>query len=317
VTTFGYALCSEEFTPQELLWQAARAERAGFEALWISDHYHPWNKEQGEAAFVWAVIGALAVTTRLPVTSAVTCPTIRLHPAIVAQAAATAQVMHEGRFSLGVGSGEALNEQILGDHWPSAEVRLEMLEEAVEVMRALWGGETLEHYGVHYVVQNAHVYTRHETPPPVIVSGFAPKAIDLAARIGDGYCNTAPDGEAVSAFRQGGGGDKPCHGSIKVCWGEDEAAARATAHRLWPNAALPGELSQILPTPPHFSQAAELVTEDMVAEIFPCGPDIDLHVEMIQKYVDAGYDEVYIQQIGPEQEAFFDVYEREVLPRLR
>jgi hypothetical protein len=157
MTRIGYFLSSEEFGPQELLAQARMAEQAGFEALWISDHYHPWLREQGESPFVWSVIGALAHVCSLPVTTAVTCPTVRTHPAVIAQAAATCAVMHEGRFSLGVGSGEALNEHILGDHWPEAAVRLEMLEEAVEVMRLLWQDGEQSHRGKHYTVENARV----------------------------------------------------------------------------------------------------------------------------------------------------------------
>src|SRR5215204_7465357 len=155
----GYFLSCEEFTPAELVAQARAAEQAGFHGLWISDHFHPWNDEQGESPFVWSVIGALSeATERMPVTTGVTCPTIRLHPAIVAQAAATSAVMLEGRFNLGVGSGEALNEQIVGDHWPEADVRLEMLREAVDVMRTLWQGGQQSHRGKHYTVENARVY---------------------------------------------------------------------------------------------------------------------------------------------------------------
>src|SRR3954452_13842432 len=168
----GYFLSSEEYSPRELLDQARRAEQAGFHALWISDHFHPWNDEQGHSPFVWSIIGALAEAVDLPITTGVTCPTVRIHPAIIAQAAATSAVMTGGRFNLGVGSGEALNEHILGVHWPEADVRLEMLEEAVEVMRLLWQGGQRSHYGVHYAVENARVYDLPDEPPPVLVSGF-------------------------------------------------------------------------------------------------------------------------------------------------
>src|SRR5919198_2093283 len=163
----GCFLSSEEHGPGALVEQARRAQEAGFHALWISDHYHPWIDEQGHSPFVWATIGAISQVTSLPVTTAVTCPTVRVHPAVVAQAAATCAVMLEGRFTLGVGSGEALNEHILGDPWPSASVRLEMLEEAVEVIRALWSGRQCEHRGRHYIVENARLYTLPETPPPI------------------------------------------------------------------------------------------------------------------------------------------------------
>src|SRR4051794_18804508 len=201
----GYFLSCEENAPRDLVAQARQAADAGFQALWISDHYHPWNDEQGHSAFVWSVIGALAEVTELPVTTAVTCPTMRIHPAVVAQAAATSAVMHEGRFNLGVGSGEALNEHVLGTHWPEADVRLEMLEEAVEVMRALWSGGQRSHRGRHYTVENARIYDLPETPPPVLVSGFGPKAVRVAARIGDGFVTTSPDEEMIGLYRSEGG----------------------------------------------------------------------------------------------------------------
>jgi G6PDH family F420-dependent oxidoreductase len=311
----GYFLSCEEFGPRELVRQARLAEEAGFRGLWISDHYHPWNDVQGESAFVWTVIGALAEATALPVATAVTCPTIRTHPAIVAQAAATAQVMLEGRFSLGVGSGEALNEHILGDRWPAADERLDMLADAVEIMRELWTGRVVTMTTDHYDVEHARIYTLPETPPRVLVSGFGPKAVELAGRIGDGFVTVMPDGEAISRFRAAGGGDKVVQAGTKVCFGPDEAEAVKTVHRIWPNEALPGELAQILPTPEHFEQACELVTEEMIAESVPCGPDLDRHIANVQEFADAGADELYIQQIGGDQEAFFEAYSRDVLPR--
>jgi G6PDH family F420-dependent oxidoreductase len=317
MTRFGYFLSSEEFAPADLLDQARLAEQAGFDALWISDHFHPWNGEQGQSPFVWSVLGALAQVTRLPVTTAVTCPTMRIHPALVAQAAATTSVMTDGRFTLGVGSGEALNEHILGDPWPSADVRLAMLEEAVEVIRALHTGEVIEHDGTYYTVENARIYTLPDRPTPIYVSGFGPKAATLAGRIGDGFCCTMPDPELVGTFRDSGGGRKPAQAGTKVCWGTDRQAAVRTAHRLWANEELPGELAQVLPTTQHFMQASSLVTEDMIAEAVVCGDDVDQHVESLREYVAAGYDEVYVQQIGPDQEGFFRFYTEEVLPRLR
>src|SRR3954447_14506879 len=266
----GYFLSSEEFPPQALVDQARRAEQAGFCGLWISDHYHPWNEQQGQSPFVWTTIGAVAeATQQIPITTAVTCPTVRLHPAIIAQAAATCAVLLEGRFALGVGSGEALNEHILGDRWPPVAVRLEMLEEAVEVIRLLWRGGTRSHRGRHYLVENARVYTLPDEPPPILISGFGPKSTALAGRIGDGYCLTMPDRDLVRLFRDAGGGSKVVQGGMKVCYGPDEATARATAHRLWPTEQVPGELAQVLPTPAHFEQASELVTEEMIAEAIP------------------------------------------------
>jgi G6PDH family F420-dependent oxidoreductase len=308
----GYFLSSEEYDPRELVEQAKLAERAGFHALWISDHYHPWNDEQGHSSFVWSVIGALSQATKLPVTTGVTCPTVRIHPAVVAQAAATSAVMHEGRFTLGVGSGEALNEHILGDRWPEADVRLELLEEAVEVVRTLWQGGQRSHRGKHYTVENARIYDLPDEPPKILVSGFGPKAIALAARIGDGFATTSPDKEGIGSYREQGG-KGPVHAGTKVCYGKAEEQARKTAHRLWPNEALPGELAQILPTPSHFEQACELVTPEQL--VTPVGPDIDQHVESLKAYEEAGVDELFVQQIGAEQQLFFDEWAPAVLGR--
>jgi G6PDH family F420-dependent oxidoreductase len=312
----GFFLATEEFPPGELLAQARAAEESGFHGLWISDHYHPWNREQGQSAFVWTVLGALSqVTSRGPVTTAVTCPTVRIHPAVIAQAAASTAALLGDRFRLGVGSGEALNEHVLGDPWPEAAVRLEMLEEAVELIRELWRGTVVSRRGRHYRVQQARIYTRPESPPPIPMSGFGPKAVDLAARIGDGYVTTTPDAELIGRFRSNGGAGKPVQAGMKVCWGPDEAEARRTVRRLWPNEGLPGELAQVLPTPEHFEQATELVTEEMLAEAVPCGPDIDRHVAAMQEFADAGVDELYIHPIGGPRHDFFGAYAKEILRR--
>jgi G6PDH family F420-dependent oxidoreductase len=313
----GYFLSSEEWGPHELVAQAVKAKEAGFDGLWISDHYHPWNDAQGHSPFVWTTIGAIAqAAPGMTVTTAVTCPTMRTHPAVIAQAAATAAVMLEGRFCLGVGTGEALNEHIFGDRWPEAEERREMLEEAVEVIRTLWRGGVQSHRGRHYRVEHARVYDLPETPPKIIVSGFGPKAVEMAARIGDGYCTVGPDAESVEQYRAAASGSGTVvQGGLKVCWGEDAGAARKTVHRLWPNEGLPGELAQILPTPAHFEQASGLVSEEMATADTPCGPDVDEHVEAIKAYEEAGFDELYINQIGPEQDAFFEAYREHVLPK--
>ncbi|HEY8978059.1 MAG TPA: TIGR03557 family F420-dependent LLM class oxidoreductase [Streptomyces sp.] len=317
MTDFGYFLSSEEHPPQRLVEQARMAEQAGFDALWISDHYHPWNDTQGQSPFVWSVIGALSQAVSLPVETAVTCPLVRTHPAVVAQAAATAAVQLDGRFRLGVGTGEALNEHILGTGWPEAPVRFAMLEEAVQIIRRLFTGEQVSHRGKHYTVENARLYTVPEEPIPVDVSAFGPHAAETAARIGDGLITMAPDTGLVDRFRRGGGGSKPVYGGLKVCWGTDREKAVSTAHRLWANQQLPGELAQLLPTPRHFEQASALVTEERTAASIPCGDDPDVHVEALQAFVDAGFDSVYVSQIGPDQQGFFDFYRTKVLPRLR
>jgi G6PDH family F420-dependent oxidoreductase len=247
----------------------------------------------------------------------VTCPTVRIHPAIIAQAAATSAVLLDGRFVLGVGSGEQLNEHVVADPWPPTDVRLERLAEAIKLMRKLWTGDTVSYRGKYYTVEDARIYTLPENPPPIYMSGFGPKAIGLAGRIADGFISTKPDPEAVRTFRNSGGLDRTCQGGYKVCWSNDRNKAIDTAFRLWPNEYLPGELAQELRTPRHFEQASTLVTREMVAEKGVCGNDVDQHIERLVSFVAANYDEVYVSQIGPEQEGFFEFYATEVLPRVR
>ncbi|ANZ38049.1 LLM class F420-dependent oxidoreductase [Lentzea guizhouensis] len=311
----GYFLSSEEHGPRDLVRNARLAGDHGFEALWISDHYHPWNDEQGQSPFVWGTIGALSEAVTVPITTAVTCPTVRIHPAVIAQAAATAAVQCEGRFVLGVGSGEALNEHVLGDRWPSADVRLEMLEEAIGLIRTLHQGDEVTHHGKHYTVENARIYTIPERPVPIYVSAFGPKAVRLAAKSGDGYICVGPSGDLVKQYRDEGGRG-PAQSGLKVCWAPSEEDAVATAHRLWPNDGLPGELAQVLPTPRHFEQASQLVTPDMIRDAMPCGPDPQQYAEKVKEFADAGFDEVYVQQIGPDQEGFFEFWAKEVVPLL-
>ncbi len=315
MTRYGYFLSSEENSPDELVRQAKLAEEAGFDGLWISDHFHPWLDEQGQSGHVWSVIGAISQVTRLPITTAVTCPLIRQHPAIVAQAAATAAILTVGGFTLGLGTGEALNEHITGQRWPSAEARLDMLEEAVEVIRKLFTGSLVTHAGTHYDVQTARLYSLPASPPPIYMSGFGENAISLAARIADGYMCVQPNADFVRLYRESGGGDRVVQGGIKVCWGPDAAQARKVMHRLWPTDQVPGEAAQLLPLPRHFGQLAELVSEDMITA--PCGPDPDEHVKGIRAYADAGFDEVFIGQVGSGHEGFFEFYATTVLPRLR
>jgi len=310
--TMGYFLSCEEYTAAQLVEQARAAEDAGFQALWISDHFHPWNDEQGQSPFVWSVIGAISQVCELPVTTAVTCPMVRTHPAIVAQAAATSAVMLRGGFTLGVGTGEALNEHILGDPWPSVDVRLEMLEEAVALMRRLWEGGFVTQSGPHYRVDNARIYSLPDEPPQVYVSGFGPKATDVAARIGDGYISTSPDADLVRRFKDGSGG-KPAQAGAKVAYAPTVDEGVGHAHRLWSNSGLPGELAQVLPSPRHFEQASQLVTEDMTKDAVVCGPDPAGHAEQLRAYEKAGFDEVYIANMGPDYGELIDMYRREFL----
>ena len=304
MTSIGYALSSEEHAPSDLVRHAASAERAGFAYALISDHFHPWIDRQGQSPFVWTVIGGIAeATSTLRLGTGVTCPILRIHPAIVAQAAATAAAMLPGRFFLGVGTGEALNEHVLAQRWPSTTVRREMLAEAVGLIRELWRGGLTSHRGTHFTVENARLYTVPDEPPPIAVAAGGPEAARLAGEIGDALVTTAPEAELVEAFAAAGGGG-PRYGQLTVCWAADEAAARRTAFEWWPNAALKGPLGQELPLPSDFEEAATMVTEDDVAAAVVCGPDVERYVDAIGEFEKAGFDHVYLHQVGPDQDGF-------------
>jgi G6PDH family F420-dependent oxidoreductase len=312
----GYTLSSEENDSAALVAQATRAEQAGFSFASISDHFHPWTDRQGQSPFVWGVLGAISQRTeRLELMTGVTCPTSRIHPAIVAHAAATAATLLPGRFSLGLGSGENLNEHVLGERWPAVPERQERLEEAIEVIRLLWKGELASHRGRHYTVENARLYTLPEELPPILVAVAGTRSAELAGRAADGLVGTAPVAETLERFRAKAGADKPAYGQIHVCWAESEAEARRTALEHWPNGAFSGSHFLELPLPAHFEEAAEMVDEDDIAASVVCGPDPQRHSEAIAEYAEAGYDHVYVHQVGPDQAGFFDFYEREILPR--
>jgi len=314
---FGVALSSEELGPNEIVRYAALAEELGFPIAWVTDHFHPWIDAQGQSPFVWGVLGGVShATERLRVGTGVTCPTMRIHPAVIAQAAATAQCMFEGRFFLGVGSGEALNEHILGQKWPEAPIRLEMLEEAVNLIRMLWDGDEHSHYGRYYTVENARIYTRPDEPPKIMVSAFGARALEVAAGIGDGLVSTSPDRDSVEQFEKLGGAGKPKLAQLKVCWARSEDEAADLAFERWPTSGLSGQLSQELATPKLFEQAVSVLHKEDVVKSFPLGPDPKPHIEALQEYAKAGFDEVYVTQVGPQQEEFLRFYASEVLPAL-
>jgi coenzyme F420-dependent glucose-6-phosphate dehydrogenase len=313
----GYKLSTEEHGPRALVEQARLAEATGFSFALISDHFHPWTDRQGQSPFVWSVIGALAqATERLRIGTAVTCPSFRLHPAIVAQAAATTAALLPGRFFLGVGTGENLNEHIVGAGWPETEIRHDRLVEALEIIRQLFKGGLQSHHGQFFTLENARLYTLPEEPPPIMIAAGGKKSATLAGQRGDGLVGTDPDRELIKAFRAAGGNGKPCYGELAVCWAADEQTARRIAHETWPTAAMESSLAWELPLPAHFEAVAELVTQDAVAETVICGPDAARHLEAIDKYAAAGYDHVCVHQIGPDQDGFMRFYGDEVLPKL-
>lgn len=315
----GYSLMSEEHRPDRLVKYAQLAEQAGFSFTTISDHYHPWLDVEGQSPFVWGLLGAVSqVTKAIRVGTAVTCPTLRIHPAIIAQAAATAAALMPGRFFLGVGTGENLNEHILGSYWPPHEIRSSMLEEAVEIIRMLWEGKTVSYYGDFYVVENARVYTLPEKPIPIIVAAEGPKMASTAGKIGDGLISTSPDKSLIEKFRaEVEDDDLPCYCQATVCYAKDEATARKIAYKQWPISAIPGELNSELSTPKFFEQTALLVTEEQIAKEIECGPDPQKHIDVIKKFLDAGFRKVSIHNVGYEQEEFFRLYKEKVIPAIK
>jgi coenzyme F420-dependent glucose-6-phosphate dehydrogenase len=314
MVSVGYTLSSEEHGPGDLLLYGRIAEEVGFDFLTISDHFHPWTSRQGQSPLVWSVLGGLSVKTeRVPILTAVTCPTIRIHPAIVAQAAATTAALLPDRFVLGVGSGENLNEHVIGMGWPHPQERLEMLDEAIHLMRLLWSGELVSEWTDHYTVDRARIYTLPDTPPPIAVAASATPAAELAGRAGDALISTSPEADLVKAFRDAGGTGKPVYGQLTVCYGPEESKAADEALEWWPNTSVPGELGVELAEPQHFEEAATLISAEDVAKKVVCGPDPGAIVEKAKDFVDAGFDHVFIHQVGPRQEEFLEFAKTDLL----
>jgi G6PDH family F420-dependent oxidoreductase len=313
----GYTLSSEEHDPSTLVANARRAEEAGFDFVSISDHFHPWVDRQGHSPFVWSVIGGVAATTqRIGLGTGVTCPIQRIHPVIIAHAAATSGCMMPGRFVLGLGTGEALNEHITGERWPEYEVRAERLEEAIAVIRALWTGDVTSHHGRHFTVENARIYDVPRELPPIIIAAGGPRSAELAGRIGDGLWMSSVDEETVKAYRAAGGSG-PIYAQMGVCWGPSKEQAVKMAHEIWPNAGIRGQASQELPDPAHFGELAQMVSPEDIEQAFPCGPDIEPILEQARKALDAGVTHLYIHQIGPDQDPFLEMAAKEIVPVLK
>lgn len=313
---YGLTLSSEEHPPRRLLEIAELAQESGFDFVSISDHYHPWIDAQGHSPFVWSMLGALAErTSTIDVVVGVTCPIVRIHPVILAHAVATTSHLLGSRFSWGVGTGEALNEHVLGDRWPTAPERLEMLEEAIGLIRELLEGGQVSFEGLHFMAENARIYDPPEAAVPIVMSAFGPQAAELAARIADGLWTTSGPGEAITTWREAGGSG-PIYSQQTICWAADREDALDTVQRVWPTSAIPGQLSQDLPTPAHFEMAAELVRRDDLDEQIACGPDLDRIVKDAEEAVSAGVDHLYFHQVGDDQEGFCAVWRDELAGRL-
>jgi G6PDH family F420-dependent oxidoreductase len=319
MVSIGYTIMGEQAGPSQLVADAIRAEAVGFDFVAASDHYFPWLSEQGHAPYVWSVLGAVAqATERVELMTYVTCPTMRYHPAVVAQKAATVQLLADGRFTLGVGAGENLNEHVIGAPWPPLDVRHEMLDEALQIIGALFAGHTVTFRGRYLATENAKLWDLPSEAPRIGVAASGPASCALAGRYGDALIAVEPDAELTRLFDNAGGRGKSRIGQLSLAFDPDPAAAtkRALEQFRW---SLGGwEVMAELPAPKHFAAASELVREDDIAKQIPCGPDVDVHVEAVQQYIDAGFTHVALVQIGGEaQSMFFDWAERELLPELR
>jgi G6PDH family F420-dependent oxidoreductase len=305
-------LAGEEHSASNLVRHGAMAEEVGFSFLFVSDHFHPWNRQQGHGSSVWPVLGSLCTSTSEAILiSAVTCPILRFHITTLAQAAATVQTLSDGRFVLGLGTGENLNEHVAGEGWPAFSERLERLEEAVELLRDLLSGREVTRRGKFFAVERAQLFDAPDKLP-VALAASGPKAAVLAGRLGDALISLGDDHASVQGFEQSGGQGKTKLTQISVCWAKDESEARRTAHRLWPVVALDGHQFAALETPADFEAACQAVTEDEVAAAIVCGPDPQRYKEAIRGCLEAGFNGVAIHQIGPDQEGFFEFWQREL-----
>jgi G6PDH family F420-dependent oxidoreductase len=319
MTQFGYTAMGEQTPAKQMVTDLVAAELAGFDFSVMSDHYFPWIEEQGHSPNAWAVLGAAAqATQRLPLMTFVTCPTFRYHPAVVAQQAATVGVLSSGRFTLGLGAGENLNEHITGHGWPVPRVRQERLEEAVEIIKSLFTGEYVNFEGEHFQVERAKLYDLPDSPPPIGIAVSGPSSVRLAARHADAMVSVEPDAGLVRSFEDAGGQGKPKYGQLAICYGTDEQAARKQARELW-RWALPGwHVMAELPEPRSFDAASAHVTQQDIAGLVPCGPDVGQCVEAVRRYVAAGFTHVALVQVGAESQHDFIAWAAsELLPALR
>ncbi|MEV4675240.1 TIGR03557 family F420-dependent LLM class oxidoreductase [Actinomadura sp. NPDC049382] len=316
---FGYSLLCEQTPPKQLISDGVEAEEAGFDYVTISDHYFPWLEDQGHSAYAWSVLGALAhATHRVPLITLVTCPTMRYHPAVVAQKAATMGVLSDGRFILGLGAGENLNEHVVGRDWPPVDVRHAMFGEAVDIIRRLFGGGYVNYRGEHYRVDSAKLYDLPDRPVPIGMAAFGPQAGRLAAEHADILMSDQPVGDVVRLFGEQGGAGKPVYGMIPVAFGEDRDECERRAHRIWRFSAPAWKVMSELPGPVNFEAATKTVRpEDVVASV-PCGGDVGDYVQAVQQWADAGFTHISFCQSGADRQKDFRTWaEADLLPVLR
>ena len=315
----GYTLMCEQTPARQLVECAAAAERAGFDYAVISDHYFPWLEEMGHSPYAWSVLGAVAqATERLPLMTYVTCPIMRYHPAVVAQKVATTAVLCRGRFTLGLGAGENLNEHVIGEGWPPADTRHRMLREAVQIIRELLTGEFVTYQGEFYDIDSAKLYDLPDGPVPIGIAASGGSSARLAAEYADALVINEPMAEVVEKFRGDGGAGKPVYGQLAISYDTDVRAAEERAHRLWRWSVGGWKVMAELPAPVNFAAASGTVRVEDVTASVPCGADVDAVVAAARRYVDAGFTHLALVQIGADQqEPFFAWAEKELLPALR
>ncbi|MBC3194272.1 TIGR03557 family F420-dependent LLM class oxidoreductase [Pseudonocardia sp. C8] len=312
----GYKLFAEAFSPQEMVRQAVRAEEAGFDFVEISDHYHPWLQSHGHSGFAWSILAAIAARTeRIGLATGVTCPMIRYHPAIVAQAAATTALLSDGRFTLGIGSGERLSEHVTGAEWPVVGVRHEMLREALEIIRLLWSGGYRTYRGRHLTIEDAQVFDLPETPPEIAVAAGGPKAARIAAELGDALFTTEPRSDLVEAYTAAGGTGAR-YAEVPLAWAPTEEEALAAAHEKFRFGPTGWKIQSELPNVRNFEAATQFVRVEDMAALFGAGPDVEAHVAVARQFADAGYDRLALINAGPDPDGFFTFFEKELADRL-
>ncbi|SFR77914.1 TIGR03557 family F420-dependent LLM class oxidoreductase [Sphingomonas jatrophae] len=314
---FGYKLMTEEHGPKALVENAVAAEAAGFDFLSISDHFHPWLESQGHAPFAWSVLGAIAhATSTIGIATGLTCPIIRYHPAIIAQAAATVALMSDNRFTLAVGAGEALNEHVVGERWPAIPERHEMLAEAIDIFRTLWSGGVHTHVGPYYVVNHAELYDLPDRPIPIVVGVSGPRSVELAAEKADGIMATEANSELIDDFAKASSGPFPAYAEALTAWASDEEEGLRIAHDRFRFSALGWAVNSELPTVAGFEAATAHVRPEDLKESIAAGPDVEKHVEAVKKYIDAGFNHIVLSCPGSEQAGFLRFFERELKPAL-
>ena len=316
MTTFGYKLSTEGFAPEEIIRQAVAAEEAGFDFVEISDHFHPWLDRQGHSGFTWSILGAIAAKTdHVGLVTGVTCPTMRYHPAIIAQAAATMALISGGRFTLGIGAGENLNEHIVGEGWPASRIRHRMLREALEIIRLLWQGGYHSYDGEFLQLEDAQVFDLPETLPEIVVAASGKASTAIAAELGDGLFATEPKPELVEQYRAKGG-DGVRYAEVPLAFAPTPSEAAQAVLEKEPWFALGWKVMSELPNPTNFQSASTTVREEDVMKQFACGPDVARHVEVANQFTDAGFDHLVLHNGGPDPDGFFDFFANELKPQL-